>query len=153
GPLNWATGDLNQPGRSAAAIPADEVKGMTLKFLSGALSPEDAAAMKQVAPNVEIVTAKTKEEALALAPEVDGCAGSFVTPEFLRAARRLRWVQQFSAGVEQIVFLPELRDNDRIVLTNMRTMFGPPIADHVLGMLISLTRSLPHYEDLMKSGS
>jgi len=61
-------------------------------------------------------------------------------------------VQQFSAGVEQVAFIPELRNNDRIVLTNMRTLFAPPIADHVMGMLISLTRSLPHYEQLMREG-
>ncbi|HZE99944.1 MAG TPA: MBL fold metallo-hydrolase, partial [Planctomycetota bacterium] len=153
GPLNWATGDLNQPGRSVAAIPPDELKGLPkLKFLAGSLTPEDQAAMAQVAPNVEIVVAKGRDEAMALAPEVHGCAGSFVNPEFLKAAKNLRWVQQFSAGVEGITFIPELRDNDRIVLTNMRTMFAPPIADHVLGMLISLTRSLPHYEDLMKDG-
>jgi phosphoglycerate dehydrogenase-like enzyme len=78
--------------------------------------------------------------------------GSFVTPEFLKAAKQLRWVQQFSAGVEQVTFIPELQANDRIVLTNMRTLFAPPIADHVMGMLISLTRSLPHYENLMKEG-
>src|SRR6185295_4630279 len=41
---------------------------------------------------------------------------------------------------------------DQIVLTNMRTMYGPPIADHVMGMLLSLYRSLPHYHDLMKDG-
>jgi phosphoglycerate dehydrogenase-like enzyme/glyoxylase-like metal-dependent hydrolase (beta-lactamase superfamily II) len=153
GALNWATGDLNQPGRSVAAIPADELKGLPkLKFLAASLTPEDAAAFKQVAPNVEVVVAKTKEEALAFAPEVHGCAGSFVTPEFLKAAKNLRWVQQFSAGVEQITFLPELQGNDRVVLTNMRTLFAPPIADHVMGMLLSLTRSLPHYEDLMKEG-
>jgi len=153
GPLNWATGDLNQPGRSVAAIPADELKALPgLKFLAAVLTPEDAAAIKQVAPNVEIVIAKTKEEALALAPEVHGCVGGFVTPDFLRAAKNLRWVQQFSAGVEGIAYIPELQGNDRIVLTNMRTLFAPPIADHVMGMLISLTRSLPHYEELMKEG-
>jgi phosphoglycerate dehydrogenase-like enzyme/glyoxylase-like metal-dependent hydrolase (beta-lactamase superfamily II) len=153
GPLNWVTGDANQPGRSVAAIPADELKSLPkLKFLAGALTPEDAAAMSQVAPNVEIVIARSKDEALALAPEVHGCVGSFVTPDFLRAAKKLRWVQQFSAGVEVITFIPELQSNDRIVLTNMRTLFAPPIADHVMGMLVSLTRSLPHYEDLMREG-
>jgi len=62
-------------------------------------------------------------------------------------------VQQFSAGVEGVTFIPELQGNDRIVLTNMRTMFAPPIADHVMGMLLSLSRSLPHYQGLMKDGT
>jgi phosphoglycerate dehydrogenase-like enzyme len=54
--------------------------------------------------------------------------------------------------VEQVAFIPELQSNDEIVLTNMKTMFGPPIADHVMGMLLSLVRSLPHYQELMKEG-
>jgi phosphoglycerate dehydrogenase-like enzyme/glyoxylase-like metal-dependent hydrolase (beta-lactamase superfamily II) len=153
GPLNWATGDLNQPGRAAIAIPME--KGQEppkLKFLIGSATPEDRAAFKEVAPNVELVLAKDREEALRLAPEVHGCAGNFVTPEFMRAAKNLRWVQQFSAGVEQITFIPELQGNDQVILTNMRTMYGPPISDHVMGMLLSLYRSLPHYQDLMKEG-
>jgi len=154
GPLNWATGDLNQPGRAAVAIPMDKGKDRPkLKYLSGPVTPEDRAAFLQVAPNVEILVAKDKAEALRLAPEVDGCSGAFVSPEFLRDAKKLRWVQQFSAGVEQLVFIPELQANDQIVLTNMKTMFGPPIADHVMGLLLSLTRSLHHYHGLMKDGT
>jgi phosphoglycerate dehydrogenase-like enzyme/glyoxylase-like metal-dependent hydrolase (beta-lactamase superfamily II) len=154
GPLNWATGDLNQPGRAAVAIPMDKGKERPkLKYLSGPVTPEDRAAYQQVAPNVEIVVAKDKAEAHRFAPEVDGCAGNFVSPEFLRDATKLRWVQQFSAGVEQLVFIPELRNNDQVVLTNMKTMFGPPIADHVMGLLLSLTRSLHHYHGLMRDGT
>ena len=147
GPLNWS-----QAGK-VAAMTKDELKAApALKFLAGPLTAEDLAAIREAAPNVAIVMAKSKEEALALAGDVQGCVGSFVTPEFLAAAKNLRWVQQFSAGVEGVTFIPELRDNDRIVLTNMRTLFAPPIADHVMGMLLSLTRSLPHYENLMKEG-
>jgi phosphoglycerate dehydrogenase-like enzyme len=154
GPLNWATGDLNQPGRAAVAIPMDKGKEpLKLKYLSGPVTAEDRAAYQQVAPNVEILVAKDKAEALRLAPEVDACSGAFVSPEFLRDAKKLRWVQQFSAGVEQLVFIPELQNNDQVVLTNMKTMFGPPIADHVMGLLLSLTRSLPHYHGLMKDGT
>jgi phosphoglycerate dehydrogenase-like enzyme/glyoxylase-like metal-dependent hydrolase (beta-lactamase superfamily II) len=153
GPLSW-DGD---PGRTApAVISVPMEKGAEkpkLKFLSSGLSPEDLAGARQVAPNVEILVAKSKEEALRLAPEVHGAAGNFITAEFLREAKNLRWIQQFSAGVEQITFLPELQKNDQIVLTNMRRMFAPPIADHVMAMLLSLVRSLPHYEGLMKEGT
>jgi phosphoglycerate dehydrogenase-like enzyme/glyoxylase-like metal-dependent hydrolase (beta-lactamase superfamily II) len=153
GPLNWASGDPSQPGRGPVAIRMEPGKApLKLKFLIGSVTPEDRAALEQVAPNVEIVIAKDREEALRLAPVIDACAGDFVSPEFVRAAKKLRWVQQFSAGVEQVVFVPELQSDDRIVLTNMRTMFAPPIADHVMGMLLSLSRSLPHYQDLMKEG-
>jgi phosphoglycerate dehydrogenase-like enzyme/glyoxylase-like metal-dependent hydrolase (beta-lactamase superfamily II) len=152
GPTSWH-GDPGVTGPAVVAIPVEKGKERPrLKFLAGALSAEDKAALAQVAPNVEVVQAKTREEAMKLAAEVHGTVGGFVTAEFLREAKNLRWVQQFSAGVEQIVFLPELRDNDAIVLTNMKGMYGPPIADHVMAMLLSLHRSLPHYADLMKKG-
>lgn len=154
GPLNWATGDLNQPGRSTVAIPVEKGKEPRLKFALMSASAEELAAYRQAAPNVEIVVPDGIQGLLAMAPEIHGCAGNLATnPQFLKAAKNLRWVQQFSAGVEQVTFIPEIQGNDQIVLTNMRTMYGPPIADHVMGMLLSLYRSLPHYQDLMKSGT
>jgi phosphoglycerate dehydrogenase-like enzyme len=50
-----------------------------------------------------------------------------------------------------MVAMPELVANDQIVLTNMKRLFGPPIADHAFGMLLSLIRSLPVYADSMKA--
>jgi len=152
GPVSWH-GDPGVTGPAIVAIPVEKGKERPkLKFLAGGLSVEDKSAFAQIAPNVEIVQARNREEAMKLAPEVHGTTGNFVTSEFLREAKNLRWIQQFSAGVEQIVFLPELRGNDQIVLTNMKAMYGPPIADHVMAMLLSLHRSLPHYTDLMKKG-
>jgi phosphoglycerate dehydrogenase-like enzyme/glyoxylase-like metal-dependent hydrolase (beta-lactamase superfamily II) len=153
GPLSWE-GDPGITGPAVICIPMEKDSGKPkLRFLAGALSPDELAGLKQVAPNVEIVVATSKEEALKQAGTVQGTVGSFVTPEFLREAKYLVWVQQFSAGVEQLVVLPELRDNDKIVLTNMKRMYGAPIADHVMAMVLSLHRSLPHYGDLMKSGT
>ncbi|HLF93823.1 MAG TPA: D-2-hydroxyacid dehydrogenase, partial [Planctomycetota bacterium] len=153
GPLNWL-GDPGVTGPAIVAIPMEKGKERPkLKFLAGTLAPDVAAGIRQLAPNVEIVTATSKAEALKLAPQVHGTIGSFVSAEFLREAKDLRWVQQFSAGVEQITFIPELQGNDKVVLTNMKRMYGPPIADHVMAMLLSLVRSLPHYQDLMKKGA
>src|SRR5205814_2661526 len=48
GPLNWATGDLNQPGRAPVAIPMEQGKEPPkLKFLIGSVTPEDRAAFRQ----------------------------------------------------------------------------------------------------------
>ncbi|MCP3903111.1 MAG: D-2-hydroxyacid dehydrogenase, partial [Planctomycetes bacterium] len=50
-----------------------------------------------------------------------------------------------SAGVERYLAVPELRESDRIVFTNMQGVHGPTIADHVFGMLLTLTRDLAWY--------
>jgi phosphoglycerate dehydrogenase-like enzyme len=38
-----------------------------------------------------------------------------------------------------------LVENDNIVLTNMRAVHGPAIADHAMAMLLQLTRNLRLY--------
>ena len=65
----------------------------------------------------------------------------------LKAAKKLRWVQSFSAGVENQLFLSgnTLMRDSAIVLTNNRIVEGPELADHALAMLLMLTRQLPRF--------
>ncbi len=50
-----------------------------------------------------------------------------------------------SAGVEHLLAVKPIADTDRIVLTNMRAIHGPAIADHSFAMLLSLTRNMREY--------
>jgi len=70
-----------------------------------------------------------------------------ITPEQVRAGKRLQWVQVMSAGVESVLFLSggnALRDSN-IVLTNNKIVQGPEIADHAMAMLLMLSRRLRKY--------
>jgi phosphoglycerate dehydrogenase-like enzyme len=71
---------------------------------------------------------------------------------FLDAATNLRWVQSWSAGVDDYLALGGLRDNDRIVLTNMQGVHGPAIAEHVMATLLALTRKLPQLQAAQLEG-
>jgi phosphoglycerate dehydrogenase-like enzyme len=62
-------------------------------------------------------------------------------------------VQSSSAGVERYLAVPELLEDERIVLTNMRGVHGATIADHVFAMLLALTRDLPYYLDPAQRGT
>jgi D-2-hydroxyacid dehydrogenase (NADP+) len=67
-----------------------------------------------------------------------------ITPEQVRAGKKLKWVQIMSAGAERVLFMSggnDLRDSN-IVLTNNRIVQGPEIADHAFAMLLMLTRQL-----------
>jgi len=78
--------------------------------------------------------------------DADGFVGD-IRPEEVRAAKKLKWVQTMSAGVEGVLFLSggnDLRDSN-IVLTNNKIVQGPEIADHAMALLLSLTRRLPRY--------
>ena len=95
--------------------------------------------------NVRIVAA-TPATVMKEIADADGFVGS-ITPEMLRAAKRLKWVQVTSAGVERVLHLSgsnALRDSD-IVLTNNQIVQGPEIADHAMAMLLYFTRNLHVY--------
>jgi phosphoglycerate dehydrogenase-like enzyme len=124
-----------------------------LTYLARSIDEEDLAALKKAVPNVRVVTGLSRDEALELAPEVHGIDGRYCSSEFLQAAEKLCWVQSTSAGVERYLAVPELLESDRIVLTNMRAVHGPTIADHAFAMLLALTRDLPYYLDPAQDGT
>jgi len=66
-----------------------------------------------------------------------------ITPELLARARKLRWIQTFTASLEHYVF-PELVAHP-CTLTNMRGIFSDVIADHVMGFVLAFARNLHAY--------
>ncbi|MBI1895893.1 MAG: D-2-hydroxyacid dehydrogenase [Acidobacteria bacterium] len=73
-----------------------------------------------------------------------------ISPELFRAAKKLKWVQIYSAGVERYRF-PEFI-NSNVTLTNCKIIQGPEIADHALALLLGLTRNLDNIIPEMKTG-
>jgi phosphoglycerate dehydrogenase-like enzyme len=71
--------------------------------------------------------------------DADGALGQ-ITPEQFKAAKKLQWVQVFSAGVEPYMF-PEMV-NSQVTLTNCKITQAPEIADHAFALLLSVTREL-----------
>ena len=124
----------------------------TLTYLAGRLDDAELAELKQLAPNVEFLVGLTEEQALARAAEIDAADAHVLTAEFLAAADNLRWVQSWSAGVDSYLEVEGLRDNDRIVMTNMQGVHGPAIAEHVMASLLSLTRKMPQLHAAQREG-
>jgi phosphoglycerate dehydrogenase-like enzyme len=143
--------EMSRPiGSTEGSVVAMQVEAgkQPLLFLASRLGDDEIAVLANLAPNLRIVKPASRAEALALAPEAHGVEVSWATPEFLAAAPNLHWVQATSAGVDRYMNMSELRDNDQIVFTNMQGMHGPTIADHVMGMLLMLTRDLrTHAQD------
>src|SRR3984893_1619920 len=85
----------------------------------------------------------TKDTVMQEIGDADAFIGT-ITPEMVRAGKKLKWTQIMSAGVETVLFKSggnDLRDSN-IVLTNNQIVQGPEIADHALAMLLYLTRHL-----------
>ncbi len=98
-----------------------------------------AAELQKASPQVTVVPA-TNQEILQKVADADAIFGT-VTPQILKAGKNLKWVQVYSAGVENYVQHPEIVNSD-IVLTNCKIIQGPNIADHAMALLLSLTRGI-----------
>ena len=95
---------------------------------------------------VRLVAASGADLAKEMA-DADAYVGGPLRADELKAAKKLRWVQSWGAGVEGFLFLSgntTLRDSN-IVLTNNRIVEGPELADHAFAMLLNLTRQLPRF--------
>lgn len=127
------------------AFPMPPGDRTTLTYFAGNMSGEQLAEIARVAPNVRVVQGLSREQALARAGEAHGVDARFATPEFIAKATNLVWVQAMSAGVENLLRIEPLAARESIVVTNMRAVHGPAIADHSFAMLLTLTRNLREY--------
>jgi len=125
----------------ALVASAGEKKKVVLLGPGTYYNPIGAAEIKDFeayAPGVRIVAPDPAHLMEELA-DADGALGQ-ITPEMLKAAKKLQWVQVFSAGVEPYVF-PEMVSR-QVTLTNCKITQAPEIADHAFAMLLSITREL-----------
>lgn len=153
-PAAGAVEAIGSTRNSRVAYPMNAEPGAArtkLTLIMGAVPPERLIELRKAAPNVEIVSVSSRQEALAHAAEAHGVAANLVTPEFLRKATNLVWVISLSAGVDRYVGMEGMA-NGRIVMTNSRAVHGPAIADHAFAMLLSLTRDLGGYSKNQEEG-
>jgi phosphoglycerate dehydrogenase-like enzyme len=102
--------------------------------------PEAIAEFQSVSPGVTVVDGSAdQKKLLEQVADADAIFGT-INPTLFRAAKKLKWVQIYSAGVETYRF-PEFI-NSNVVLTNCKILQGPNIADHAFSLLLALTRSL-----------
>ncbi|MBL8229756.1 MAG: D-2-hydroxyacid dehydrogenase [Bryobacterales bacterium] len=128
------------------------LSAQTKKILGWNMSAADAKELQSVSDKVRIVPVN-KENVMQEIADADAFLGD-VTPQLVRAGKNLQWVQTRSAGVERVLHLSggnDLRDS-KIILTNNQIVQGPEIADHAMAMLLTLTRNIPGFIEMRKSG-
>jgi phosphoglycerate dehydrogenase-like enzyme len=140
-------GALLAPGGLAGDGKTDD--GEQLDYLAVSLSDEQLRELAALAPNVNIVTGLDEAERLARAAEFEGADAHAVDEAFLAAATSLRWVQSWSAGVDRYLQMKRLAESDAIVMTNMKGVHGPVIAEHTMAMLLYLSRDFGTWRDRM----
>ncbi len=110
-------------------------------LLTGNASEEDRARLRAVGPGLEVMRAGSMDEALSLAPRAEVVLAGRWSDELWQSAPSLRWVQSGGAGVER--FLTPGFIASPIILTNAAGVYAIPIADHVLALMLALSRRLP----------
>jgi phosphoglycerate dehydrogenase-like enzyme len=100
--------------------------------------------LQAAAPGLEIVLVVDAPAVAKVAGNADAIIGGDETvcdDQVLAAGKRLRWVAIMSAGVEGCLGKTAL-ENPGLVVTNMRAVAGPVMAEHCIALMFALSRSL-----------
>lgn len=98
--------------------------------------------IKEAEPDAVVNIAKASE-AMPYLPDTDILVafGQTDLAPILPNAPKLKWIHALTAGVDRFLALEEFKASD-IILTNSRGIHGIPIAESVLGTMLSISRGL-----------
>ena len=105
----------------------------------------------KVSNGIDVVTVSGREftgEEGAILEEAEVILG-YCSPQLIRVAKNLHWLQHFGTGVDRCLLSPAAQEAD-FILTNAQHTAGPPIAEHVIAMLMMLTRNLQYFHHLQQ---
>jgi phosphoglycerate dehydrogenase-like enzyme len=101
-----------------------------------------AALVEAPRHRVTIHTAATTDEAARVVAEADVVYAWRFPPALYARAPRLRWLQAAAAGIEWVL-VPELPR--QVTVTRAPGIFGPWMAEYVLGWLLRVTQRMDRY--------
>jgi phosphoglycerate dehydrogenase-like enzyme len=147
-------------GSHAAAPPPDAATLETLGLQPAAHAVRERAGWR--APKLILVSPRLHDELSQLQDAVPGvkliemtdatprdvaaadATLGVCTPDVLTKAIRVQWIQWLAAGVEPCVQQPLVRER-HLLLTNMQRTAAPSMAEHVLGLMLALSRHLDFF--------
>jgi phosphoglycerate dehydrogenase-like enzyme len=102
--------------------------------------PRKARQLHKEFPTTQVTLAENLEQRRVALADADVVFAVRFSPDDFKIARRLKWLQLSSAGATHVLF-PEMIASD-VIVTNSRGLYGVPIAEHVVGVMIILARKL-----------
>lgn len=135
---------IREMGLAEGGIALRETKGWKAPKKIVLTAMGDIEALKAMAPGVNIVVVNDVDQMVAQVADADaiGSGDNLVCDDrVLAAAKKLRWIAVYSAGVEACLGKPAL-EKSGIVVTNMRAIAGPVMAEHSIALAYALARSL-----------
>jgi phosphoglycerate dehydrogenase-like enzyme len=137
------------PGRGPAGVP---LAIAVSPILSARVRAQDLDRIREAAPGSRIVNLSIEGLADGPVDDVEVLLRGFLSSEafdrLLARAPELRWVHSATSGVERAL-TPAALARD-VVVTNARGVFSRPIAEHVLLMILAISRRLPQLLELQR---
>ena len=124
----------------------------SLKFVF--LPPQDdltywfARRLADTMPDFSVASPETDEEAVDELRDADAAFG-WVSPEALKTASKLRWIQNPDAGPFYGYYYDELIEHP-VVVSNPRGIYFDHISHHIMMFVLALSRGLPWYVDAQR---
>ncbi len=103
------------------------------------ISDANVATLRERFPDVEFVHPANLDEARRAMSDFDVAFTAHLTPDMVSAAERLRWIHSSASAVEGLLPLADLAARG-ITVTNSRGVQAIPMAEHVMGGILVVTR-------------
>jgi phosphoglycerate dehydrogenase-like enzyme len=113
------------------------------------LRAEFARRLSDTMPEYNVAAPQTDEEARREIVDADAAFG-WIPPGALKAAKKLRWLQNPDAGPFAGYFYKELIEH-KVTICNPRGIYFDHISHHVMMYILALSRGLPYYFDAQRS--
>jgi len=128
-PLWAATGNL----------PIEHVKIVT----TDEIPKWDQEKLQAISPTLNLQQCRSVEEFHREVVDAHVIFADFKRQDFA-VAKKLRWIQYRSAGVEEVGLWPELVESP-VVVTNMQRIYAPGISETAIGLILTLAHGLNKY--------
>jgi len=137
------------PGRGPNGVP---LAIAVSPILSARVRAKDLERIRHAAPGSKIVNLSVEGLADGPVDDVEVLLRGWLVAEafdrLLARAPHLTWVHSATSGVERAL-TPAARERD-VLVTNARGVFSRPIAEHVLLMILAVSRHLPELLELQR---
>ncbi|MBQ6259720.1 MAG: hypothetical protein IJK59_00495, partial [Firmicutes bacterium] len=134
----------------------EDIKKIAIIFNRGTvcfdMTKTEQDVLKQAFPQAEICVDVDQEHMMERMPDADAL---FVFPlmpvgKYVAQDKNIKWVHSLLAGYDHLL-IPEILENDDIVLTNTSGIHGKPISEYVLAMILGRLKSLSYMEKQQKN--
>jgi phosphoglycerate dehydrogenase-like enzyme len=121
-----------QDSRKRTLLLAFEPEGPVKRYL-----PQ----IKGQAPEMGVVVTRDRATMERTLKSVEIAAGAFPR-ELLARASQLRWLQQWGAGADWLLDMPQAADMD-VIVTSASGVHAIPISEHIMAVLLAFARRIP----------